>query len=334
MKIMYYLRSIPFSILFLSSVASSLPVADASVYNLFNQTNASIAMLKKKSGTDCAFNDFTSLSDSILKKQKMLHSIIVSDTDGRVYFETAQAGTSSMAGVTINRNRWFSNALQGNTTTYEEIVKIDNKKVLLKSWVSSGLKGEHGPFLIAVLIDLEEILIAFSKNTTAPSAQLYNGQIVYESDWISSTKNIIDIPELNGIKIAFAQSSQQYGSSESINDSADEKTLLLIITALSVLVGIAGVVSFLISQKTTSKMKDVAWLKMEEEQLSDEEKEKIRKLAVSHVYCEIKRQVETHEMEDITKKVREEIKESIRTRYAQQGSYKIHELTSVQGGYQ
>lgn len=325
----YDLKHTIFSILVISSSASSLPVLDASVQNLFNQTNASIEMLKKKASADCAFKEFTSLSDSIVKKHKTLHSIVVSDTEGRVLYEASHTETKSLAGVNISKNRWFLNALQGKSMVYEEIVKIENKKVLLKSWVSSGLKDDHGPFLIAVLIDLEEILAAISRNTTAPSALLYNGQIVYESDWISGTDNVIDLPEFSGIKIAVAKGGELNTSVEPIHVSANERTFLLVITVLSVLVGMAGVVSYLINQKTVARMKDVAWIKMEEEQLSDKEKEKIHNLAVSHIYCEIKRQVETHELEDITKKVRGEIEESIRNRSIQKGAEIVPELTSV-----
>lgn len=325
----YNLKHTIFSILVLSSSASSLPVPDASVQNLFNQTNASIEMLKKKASADCAFKEFTSLSDSIVKKHKTLHSIVVSDTEGMVLYEASPTETKLLTGVNISKNRWFSNALQGKSSVYEEIVKIENKKVLLKSWVSAGKKDDHGPFLIAVLIDLEEILTAISRNTTAPLALLYNGQIVYESDWISGTDNVIDLPEFSGVKIAVAKGGELNASVEPIHVSANERTLLLIITVLSVLVGIAGVVSYLINQKTVARMKDVAWIKMEEEQLSDKEKEKIHNLAVSHIYCEIKRQVETHELEDITKKVRGEIEESIRNGSSQKDAETVPELTSV-----
>jgi hypothetical protein len=252
----------------------------------------------------------------------------LADTSGIVRFEARRAEKQLLTGVNVKKTRWFSNALQDRENEHTEIVKMDNKKLFLKSWVSADMKDLRGPCILTVLIDLERILTEFRGKSNTPVALLFNKQIIYESDWVNDIGNEVDIPNLGGIKIAFADIGEQIEPSIVQDKSANDRVLFLIITALSLLIGAGGLVSFLISQKSLSKIKNESILKLEEEKLSDTEKEKIHKLAVSHVYCEVKRQVETHEIDAITKKVRGEIEASIRNS-STRNEDRIPELHSV-----
>jgi Pyruvate/2-oxoacid:ferredoxin oxidoreductase gamma subunit len=291
---------------------------DAPVIGMLNQIDVAVKEIKNKCNSDISkATEFKNWCDSLLKKQPHIHTVLIADNKGKVLFECSRHIEKSSIGTNVSKNDWFSNTVSNKSTEYYEVVKNGDKRVLLNSWVSGQKMVPDAESVIVVLIDLEMVLTSVNDLLPAPAALLYNGKVLYESNWVMDASRMISTTEMKGLEIAVMNTNDQILPNATLVPSislADENSLFLGIAIVALLVGITGIILFTISQNTALKLRKDSYLKLEEEKLSDQEKEKIHKLAVSHVYCEVKRQVETHELHDIESQVRREIETSIRNK--------------------
>jgi hypothetical protein len=298
-----------------NSYSSSL--TEFSVSKFFNQIEATVELItnniNEKSNTT---TDFKSFSDSILKSQIFIQSILICDKYGKILFDNNREQAQSLTEKNMKKSTWFTRTLQNNDQSHFEIVRVNTKKILLKSWITSDKTNLDDLRIVALLIDLEKIITEIDYNTQNPVALLFNGQIIYESNWIQDASEKTVIPTMGGVEIAIANDQEQGGVSQTQSGNhlsmVSDKNLFWIIMILSLIIGVAGIVWAIFSKTLFSKLKNDAYLRIEEEKLSDEEKDKIHKMAVSHVYCEVKRQVETHELKNIEMQVRSEIANAVR----------------------
>ncbi|HEX2955312.1 MAG TPA: hypothetical protein VHO70_00685 [Chitinispirillaceae bacterium] len=290
---------------------------DTSVIGILNQVDVAVKKIKDKLNSEITSMDNLKIwCDSLLKEQPCIYSIITADSNGTVFFEQGRYQEKMITEVNVSKISWFLKTIQGKTSENVEIVKFEGKKVMLNSWVSTSMvPGTKS--VAAVLTDLEMVLSYVNLMHPAPAALLYNGKIIYESNWVQDDSRIISVPEVKGLEIAVMNTDVQSLPFATLVPSmslAHENRLFLGIAIVSLLVGIMGIILFIINQNVASKLRNDAYLKLEEEKLSNQEKEKIHNLAVSHVYCELKRQVETHELQEIESQVRHEIETSIRNK--------------------
>jgi hypothetical protein len=290
---------------------------EPSVSKLFNQIEASFELINKNiNETSNTNTDFKSFSDTILKKQIFIQSILICDKNGKVLLDNNQDQTQIFSEKNMKKSAWFTRTLQNNDKSHFEIVKVNTKKILLKSWIIKDKSNPDDLKIVAVLIDLEKIIGEIDYNTHNPVALLFNGHIIYESNWIQDASEKTAVPTVGGLEIAIAKNQENGGVAQTLSGNSlslvSDKNLFWIILILSLFIGVAGIVWAIFSKTLFSKLKNDAYLRIEEEKLSDVEKDKIHKMAVSHVYCEVKRQVETHELKNIEMKVRSEIASSVR----------------------
>ncbi len=303
-------------LLIINTLSFSSKGTDEPVIGMLNRIDVAVKEIKNTFNRDITKPaDLKSWCDSLLKVQPYIHTVMAVDSKGTVLFECSCNQEKSSVGANVSKNGWFSNTSSENATEHFEIVKAGDKRVLLNSWVASQKKVPGAASVVAVLIDLEMVLTAVSTGQSSPAALLYNGKILYESNWVKDASRVISNPGIKGLEIAVMNTNEQTLPNATLVSSislADENRLLLGIAIVALLVGITGIILFIISQSTATKLRKDSYLKLEEEKLSEQEKEKIHKLAVSHVYCEVKRQVETHELHNIESQVRREIETSIR----------------------
>jgi hypothetical protein len=292
--------------------------ADAPVIGMLNQIDAAVKEIKNRVNSDMIKDTgIKNWCDSLMNEQPYINTVLTTDNKGTVLFECNRNQEKSSIGINVSKNGWFTKTISGTETEYFDVVKNGNSRVLLTSWVFDQKMIPGAVSVAVVLIDLEKVLTSVDNMVPAPAALIYNGKVLYESNWVKDASRVISNPEIKGLEIAVMNTADQHLQNATIMPSlslADENRLLLGIAIVSLLIGIAGIILFIISQNTASKLRNDSYLKLEEEKLSEQEKEKIHKLAVSHVYCEVKRQVETHELHDIESQVRHEIETSLRNK--------------------
>lgn len=313
------ISSLMVMILILNIQSFSTSGTDTPVIGLLSQIDDAVKKIKDKINNDATSNapDLKNWCDSLMNERPYIQTILTIDKNGVVLFEDSHHQEKSFAGANVSQNGWFSRTISGDGSQYGEVVKNGSKRVLLNSWVSGQKTAAGEVSVAAVLIDLETVLASVNTMLPVPAALIYNGKILYESNWVQDASRTISSPEIKGLGIAVMNTDDKPLPTATLLSSislTDENRLLLGISTIALLVGIAGIILFIISQSTASKLRNDSYLKLEEEKLSDQEKEKIHKLAVSHVYCEVKRQVETHELHDIESQVRHEIETSVRSK--------------------
>jgi hypothetical protein len=292
--------------------------ADAPIVSMLNQMDVAVKEIKNRVNSDMIKDTvIKNWCDSLMKEQPYINTVLTTDNKGTVLFECNRHQEKSSVGMNVSKYGWFTKTISGNETEYFEVVKNGNRRVLLNSWVFDQKMVPGAVSVAAVLIDLEKVLISVNNMVPAPAALIFNGKVLYESNWVKDASRVISNPEIKGLEIAVMNTNDQPLPNATIVSSlslADENRLLLGIAIVALLIGIAGIILFIMSQNNASKLRNDSYLKLEEEKLSEQEKEKIHKLAISHVYCEVKRQVETHELHDIELQVRHEIETSIRNK--------------------
>jgi hypothetical protein len=313
------ISSLMLMLLILKIQSFSTSGTDAPVIGLLNQIDDAVKLIKDKVNNDATSNaaDLKTWCDSLMSKCPYIYTILNVDNNGAILFEDSRYKEKSLEGGNVSKSGWFSNTIGGSASQNVEIVKIGSKRILLNSWVSGQKVAVGGVAVAAVLIDLETVLASVNTMLPVPAALVYNGKTIYESNWVQDAGKTINSPQIKGLGIAVMNTNDHPLPNATLIPSislTDENRLFLGIAIVSLLIGISGIILFIVSQSTASKLRNDSYLKLEEEKLSDQEKEKIHNLAVSHVYCEIKRQVETHELHDIESQVRHEIETSVRNK--------------------
>ncbi|NLL12652.1 MAG: hypothetical protein GX267_04540 [Fibrobacter sp.] len=251
-----------------------------------------------------------SLLRDILYNNPQLYGILRVCQDGKV-LNDINRGTNSNATLNVKNRPWFQTSIEKGSSYTGEVFTVNSNVCFLKSYPLTLNTSAAG--VIAVLIDLKYCLGELAEKSLSPFILFYDKAIVYQSDPPLQVSKV-SVPDFGKLELIYSNNSpesfvgfptqnQKTGKDFSVFNQNNFPTTFLPWTIALLTVGI----SLLIIYLSKPRIKKEELIALEYQKLPEETHKMIRDRAISQLYCEIKRQIETHEMDKIQQEVREKL---------------------------
>jgi hypothetical protein len=249
-----------------------------------------------------------SLLRDVLYNNPQLYGILRVGHNGKV-LNDINRGYISDTTLNVKNRTWFHTPLEKKSPYIGGIFNVNSNICFLKTYPIALNTSSSG--VLAILIDLKYCLGILTEKHPSPFTLFYDKTIVYQSDPPLQVAKIT-IPDFGKMELVYSNispesvdvSAQNHPKKNfSIMDLENPPTVFLLWTIALLTIGI----SLLIIYLSKSRIKKEELIALEYQKLPAETHKLIRDRAISQLYCEIRRQIETHEMDKIKQEVREKL---------------------------
>lgn len=253
--------------------------------------------------------DVDSLLRDVLYNNPQLYGILRIRNDGKV-LNDINRDLKSNTTLNVKKRTWFHAPAEKRSSYIGGIFNVNSNPCFLKSYPIN--LNTSSPGVLAVLIDLNYCLRELSEKHPSPFILFYDKAIVYQSDPPLQVSKVT-IPDFGKLELIYSNNSPE----SFINPTAQmhpnknyslmelENPLTVFLPWAIALLAIG--ISLLIIHLSKPRIKKEELIALEYQRLPEETHKLIRERAISQLYCEIKRQIETHEMDRIHQEVREKL---------------------------
>lgn len=254
--------------------------------------------------------DIDSLLRDVLYSNPQLYGILRVCQDGKVLNDINRDFNSNTA-LNVKNRAWFQMPLEKGSSFNGGVFKVNSNVCFLKTYPLTLNASAAG--VLAVLIDLKYCLGELTEKCLSPFTLFYDKAIVYQSNSALSVSKV-SIPDFGKLELIYGNFSpesfvglsaqnQDFKKNLSIKDQKNSPTHFLPWTITLLTIGI----SLLTIHLSKPRIKKEELIALEYQKLPAETHKLIRDRAISQLYCEIKRQIETHEMDKIQQEAREKL---------------------------
>jgi hypothetical protein len=248
-----------------------------------------------------------SIARVILDRTPVIQGIFLIDGSGAVV-STFNRTRKSVAMGNVALKEWFVAAKTDRIPVFGGVVRADDRYCFLKSYpfaLTSGKKSSDG--VLVVLVDATRFLDQIRLEFGQPFTVTYKSVPFYRS-----SAETTDMPA-HATMSGYADLAIDYGARVPAVTAATRRsfTTALFSTPLA-FAFLAGtlllcILSYFFGRQSQKQSNYKKFLEMEYEKISKEQQKEIHDRALSQVYCEIKRQIETHELKKIEDEIRQKI---------------------------
>lgn len=247
-----------------------------------------------------------SLFTYAIKTHPEIYALVYVNTNGSMVSDINRDLISNTLG-SVRKKDWFVIPSSTDSPYVAGIVSANSKLCLLKTYpISDSTKIG----VLAILVELQECLKDLKTSFPFPFLLLYNNTIIYQSD-LQLPYSRIPIPSYKNMEFIYSENSvlqTETMQEESLNISVFEKCIRILATTLPwSLTSIAVIFSFFFFFSRKNKVTREELVALEYQKLPEQVHKLIHDRAISQLYCEIKRQLETHEIDNIRNEVREKL---------------------------
>lgn len=259
--------------------------------------------------TNSSNNATDSLLREILNCNPQLYGILRFSRDGQVLNDVNRDFLSNTS-VNVKNRTWFQTPLKSGSPFVGGVLTANSNICFLKTYPLITQNITTG--VLAILTDLKYCLGELTGNHLSPYTLFYDKAIVYQSDpSLSLTR--IPIPEFGKLELIYNNTPLTHSPGLSAKNQRPEPEFLItnrgpfsVLLPWSITI-LTIAISLLVIHLSKPKIKKEELIALEYQKLSDETHKLIRDRAISQLYCEIRRQIETHEMSKIQQDVREKL---------------------------
>lgn len=251
-----------------------------------------------------------SLLRDILDCNPQLYGILRVCQNGTVLNDINRDSNSNTA-LNVKSRAWFQTPLEKRSSYIGGIFSVNSNICFLKAYPIALNTSAAG--VLAVLIDLKYCLGELTEKCLSPFTLFYDKAIVYQSGPPLQVSKV-SFPDFGKLELIYSNISpesfiglsaqnQNLEKNYSIMDQKNPTIIFLPWTIALLTIGISLLIIFL----SRHRIKKEELIALEYQKLPAETHKLIRDRAISQLYCEIKRQIETHEMDKIQQEVREKL---------------------------
>lgn len=251
-----------------------------------------------------------SLLRDVLDSNPQLYGILRVCQDGKVLNDINRSSNSNAA-LNVKNRSWFQAFMEKGSSYKGEVFNVNSNVCFLKAYPLT--KNNSAAGVLVVLVDLKYCLGELAENSLSPFTLFYDRAIVYQSSEPLQVSKVA-VPDFGKLELIYSTISPQYFGGLSSQNQNTEKNFSIfdqknspadfLPWAIALLtVGI----SLLIIYLSKPRIKKEELIALEYQRLPEETHKQIRDRAISQLYCEIKRQIETHEIDKIQQDVREKL---------------------------
>jgi len=302
-----------FSLLVLCVSTSGFDMENASadfVSHLKKADSVSISLSKSTLFKNRSETAIDSLLRDVLCSTPQLYGILRVCQDGKVLNDINRS-SNSIATFNVKNRSWFQAFMEKGVSYKGDIFNVNSNVCFLKTYPI--IKNNSAIEVLAVLFDLKYCLREMAEKSPSPFILFYDKAIVCQSSKPLPVSKVT-VPEFGNLELIYSNNlpeslislssqNQNHEKSFSIFDIKYSPTVFLPWTITLLTIGISLLLIYL-SKPRINKEDLIA---MEYQRLPEETHKQIRNRALSQLYCEIKRQIETHEMDKIQQEVSEKL---------------------------
>ena len=269
------------------------------------------------SGTTCKSNNFQrrvdSIVENVLDKNQLIQGVSMLDNSGAVIKDYNRA-KKTIAAQNVASRDWFTIPRTGQIPFFGGIVRANSKNCLLKSY-PLALDKNISKGVLVVLVDAAQFLKQIEFQFKNPFTVTYKSVQLYSSSPENTALPFhTTIAGYDNLAISYgAENISASFVAAPTNQKSPAKTLFSLPLPLMyvIITLVLALISFMWGRSYLKKFKDRRILELEYEKISKEQQKQIHDRALSQVYCEVKRQIETHEMGKIEDEIRHKIEHDV-----------------------
>jgi hypothetical protein len=251
-----------------------------------------------------------SLLRDVLYSNPQLYGILRVCDNGKVLNDIKRDFNSNSV-LNVKNKYWFQASLEKGSSYDGGIFTVNSNICFLKTYPITHNTSAAG--VLAVLIDLKYCLGELAEKCLSPFTLFYDKAIVYQSDPPLQVSKV-SAPDFEKLELIYSNVPAEHftGLSApkkdlqknfSVWDQNDPPSAFFPWIIILLTIGISLLIIFL----SKPRIKKEELIALEYQRLPEETQKMIHDRAISQLYCEIKRQLETHEMDRIQQEVREKL---------------------------
>lgn len=248
---------------------------------------------------------------NVLNSNPQIYAVLRINHNGKILNDINRDFAANTIGNVKNKV-WFKSPMKDGSVFIGGVFTANSRKCFLKTFPLINKEKKNSTYgVLACLIDLEYCLKDLPQKELSHFTLFYDKAIVFQSDPPPPFSRI-SIPEFGKLELMYVPSvisdplTINYHHTTTNSIITDNQTPLTsylpwALTFLTLAISLCFVII------TKPKIKKEELVELEYQKLSEETHKLIYDRAISQLYCEIKRQVETHELNKIQNEVRQKI---------------------------
>lgn len=249
-----------------------------------------------------------SLLRDVLDNNPQLYGILRVSQDGKVLNDINRSYNSN-ATLNVKNRSWFQAFMEKGSSYEGEVFNVNSNVCFLKAYPLTKKNSASG--FLAVLVDLKYCLGELAEESLSPFTLFYDRAIVYQSSEPLQVSKVT-VPDFGKLELIYSTISPQ--SFEGLSSQNSEKNFSIFDQENSptdflpwAIALLTVAISLLLIYLSKPRIKKEELIALEYQRIPEETHKQIRDRAISQLYCEIKRQIETHEIDKIQQEVREKL---------------------------